>query len=227
MGVLRLLVVLIAFASQAEAGAWARGEGRTFATLAYTASGDPQTLGTLGFDPEGYLSLLIEHGLSDRLTFGIDAGRSDSGDGKAMLYLSRTFGPERAANRFAFHAGLGTAQHDDTSEGMSYLGASWGRGFDTRWGPGWAALDTSIYYRFQSEAVVAKADFTMGIKPSDRTTVFVQLQSGQYPDSDAYVRIVPSTAFQFAPGKHVELGTPIGLTGDPNVGFKAGLWLEF
>ncbi len=228
MGILRFAPVLLVLTPQcAEAGAWARGEGQTFVALSYKLEGDPETLGTPDFETSGYTSLLVERGLGPRLTFGLDAGIDDSGDATAIAYVSRTVGPDDGPNRFALHAGGGASRHDGMSEALAYLGASWGRGIETRWGNGWAAADPMLYYRTQSGDVIVKADVTVGVSPTDKAKVFIQLQAGQYPDADAYLRVVPSMAYNIGKGRDLEIGTPLGLVGDDGIGLKLGAWLSF
>ncbi|MDF0603994.1 hypothetical protein P1J78_25130 [Psychromarinibacter sp. C21-152] len=84
MVILRIVLLILLAAGQAAGGAWPRGEGNTFAALSYTLSDEPPAIGTSGFDPNGYLSLFVEHGRTDRLTFGLEAGRADTGDYKAF-----------------------------------------------------------------------------------------------------------------------------------------------
>ena len=110
---------------------------------------------------------------------------------------------------------------------MLQFGAAWGRGISTRWGNGWIAADGAVRYRLETEGIVAKLDLTVGIKPFDRAKLFVQVQAGRYPDADPYLRVVPSVAYRIAPGRHIELGVPVGLAGDNSVGVKIGTWLEF
>ncbi|WP_172298440.1 hypothetical protein [Pseudoruegeria sp. HB172150] len=227
MGIVRLFLVLCLTAGQAAAGTWPRGEGNTFVALSYAGTGDPQTLRTPEFDPAGYLTLLVERGWTPRLTFGLDAGYGDSGDYKAVLFGSYAIGPQDARNRYAFHAGAGSTRYGDVSEPIAYLGASFGRGMETPLGPGWIAADLYAYYRVSSQDIVTKADVTFGITAQEGRKLLLQLQAGKYPDSDPYLRAVPSLVVELAPGRHVEVGVQIGISGERDVGMKLGTWLEF
>ncbi len=84
-----------------------------------------------------------------------------------------------------------------------------------------------VHYRFGTGDIVAKTDATLGLKPRDDLKVFIQLQSGRYPDSEPYLRAVPSLAWEFSPGRHVEVGIPVGISGDDRIGLKIGGWVEF
>lgn len=223
----RIVLIFIAVAPQALANAWPRGAGTTFVSLSYSLSADPASLGTGSFDPDGYLSLLVERGFTERLSFGLDAGMAETGDYQAVLFGSWALSAPDAPHRFAVHAGGGYSRTGAVEEPLIYAGASWGRGFDTRWGPGWAALDGKAFYRTGTGGTILKADLTIGVSPRDRLKIFAQVQAGQYPNADAYLRIVPSAAYEFAPGKHVELGLSAGVIGDTDIGVKIGTWLNF
>ncbi len=227
MAIIRIFLVILLTSAQAQAGAWARGTGNTFVALSYAMAEDPELFGTEAFDPAGYLSLMIEHGVGDRLTFGLDAGRSDAGDYKAVTYLSRTFGPMDGKMRYAVQLGAGTSRHFMGDDPVAYLGTSIGRGLETPWGTGWAAMDTTSYYRTRTQEFVTKADITVGLNTGDRVKLFVQVQTGKYPTNDAYVRVVPSMAYEVRDGRYIELGVAVGLVGDSNMGVKLGTWLEF
>ncbi|MDF0603830.1 hypothetical protein P1J78_24255 [Psychromarinibacter sp. C21-152] len=190
-------------------------------------SEEAQAIGTPAFDPAGYLSLMVEHGWTARLTFGLEAGRADAGDHKAFLYVARSVGPADATHRFAVRAGLGRIRAGGVDEAAALAGLSWGRGFTTGLGDGWAAVDSTLHYRFGTGDIVAKTDATLGLKPRDGLQVFVQFQAGRYPGNAPYLRAVPSLAWEFSPGRHVEVGVPVGLVGDNAVGLKIGAWLEF
>jgi len=224
---LRVLLVLVLTATQLQAGAWPRGKGNTFVSLSYALSADRATLGSGSLDPDGYVSLMIEHGIHERYTFGLDAGRADGGEYKAVAYLSRVFGPMDARTKFALHFGGGYSRHFAAEDPLVYLGGSLGRGLDTPWGAGWAALDTTIYYRVNTQRLVTKADVTFGVNANDRLKLFVQVQGGKYPDNDPYLRVVPSMAYKLGDRQHIELGVPVDLVGGQTIGIKIGTWLSF
>lgn len=227
MNVLRLFLVLLVAGGQAAAGAWPRGAGNTFVTFGTTYSTDPATLGEDVFDPDGFHTLLVERGVTSRLTFGLDAGFAEDGDYSALAYASYALGSLQASNRFALQAGLGMTRDGGAEEGMAQIGASWGRGLSTPWGDGWAAADASVFYRAQSDKAGVKLDLTLGVSAGAYVKLFMQVQSGLYPDADPYLRLVPSMAWEFRPGRHLEVGIPVGILGDDNVGLKVGTWLAF
>lgn len=223
----RVLIALSLTATQAQSGAWPRGEGNTFVALSYTINTDAAAIGMGPFTTESYGALLVERGVNDRLTFGLDANYGDTGSYSTVVYVSRALGSLDRPSRLALHVGGGFANDTVEDQPQAYLGASWGRGLDTRWGGGWSAVDLSLYYFTDETEAATKADVTLGINFTEDLAVFVQAQAGQYPDSDGYLRVVPSAAYRLGNGPRIELGVPVGLSGDSNVGVKLGTWLEF
>ena len=208
----------------AQAGAWPREKGSMFLSSGYTLS---SPIDALGEDLKGYSTAYLERGLGGNLTLGVDAGMDANTDYTAIFFLRRSVGAGNGPNVFAFQGGLGVAGSVGAPDYLLQVGASWGRGMTTRLGGAWAALDTSVQYRFENGEIATKADLTLGLKPADRTKLMLQVQVGDYSGSAPYLRIVPSVAREFRPGRHIELGAQFGVMGDTRVGVKLGTWLEF
>ena len=67
--------LLLALAgTEAAAGAWPRPKGETFVSIATRQTTGARTLIAAVQDIRSYSSVYIEHGLTDRLTIGLDAG---------------------------------------------------------------------------------------------------------------------------------------------------------
>lgn len=208
----------------AAAGAWPRDKGSIFLSFGYTAS---SPIAAPGDDLQGYSSVYLERGLNRDLTLGFDAGTKSNTDYSAIVFIRRPVGPGGGSNVFAVQAGVGVAALTGSTDYLMQIGASWGRGLTTRFGSGWASLDGAVQYRLNTQEVVTKADLTLGLKPAKRTKIIVQMQIGDYPDSDPYVRIAPSVVREIRPGRHVELGAQIGMVGEARFGVTFGTWLEF
>ncbi len=204
----------------AGAGAWPRDKDSVFLSFSSVLS---TPTGVLGRDLQVYSSLYAEYGLSRDLTLGLDAGKGQGGDYSATVFLRMPLLRRAERHRFAFKAGLGLAE-DDT---LVNLGASWGRGMETRYGHGWVSLDTDLVYHTRAGTFAGKADLTLGIKPGERTKLMLQLQIGDYPGSGPFVRLAPSVARKFGSRTYVVLGAKIGVVGDDRAGLKLGTWLEF
>lgn len=220
-----IITAAMLYAAQSVAGAWPREEGSMFLSFGYTLSSPKDALGD---DLQGYSSTYLERGLGADLTLGVDAGMETDTDYSAIFFLRRPFGSGAGPNVFAYQGGLGLAGSAGTRHDyLLQLGASWGRGLTTPWGAGWAALDTSVQYRLEKGEIAGKADLTLGLKPTDRTKLMIQMQVGDYPGSAPYLRLVPSVARELGRGRHIELGAQFGVRGDDRLGARLGTWLEF
>lgn len=224
-GLVALLLMLLP--TLAWAGAWPREVGRVFLSASATARSDRASIGAAGFPQEIFAAFYLEYGLTPNITVGLDASHDDKGDFTALAFMRRPIGRGENGHVFALKAGAGTTRTGSTTQSLVMAGFDWGRGFETGLGNGWLSLETGLYYRTGQGELAAKADLTLGLKPSDRTKLMLQVQAGQYPGGDAYLRLVPSVALQIREGAHVELGLAAGLAGDDRLGVKIGTWLEF
>ncbi len=224
---LRATLLFFFLAQAATAGPWTRAEGDWFLAVSHTLHAHPDRLRLPGYRPQGHSALLLEHGLGRRLTFGVEAEQASGGDWQALVYALRAIGPMNVNRRLALRLGLGARQAGGQRESLVQVGASWGEGFDTRFGPGWAAADATLTLHRGAREQVRRLDLTLGVKPDSGTLLFLQLQTGDYPGKAPYLRVVPTVAIEFAPGRFAELGVPIGVEGDRRVGVKLGTWLQF
>lgn len=213
-------------AANAHAGAWPRGEGEVFLSFSQTVSAAPTAWGGA---PETYASLYAEYGLTPRLTLGLDAGHSRvAGSWTAIVYLRRALDGGAGRHRFAPELGLGArGRAGRRPEPVVRPGLSWGTGLSTRWGPGWAGVESYVEYRFQTGETVLKADTTLGVKPRNGRMLILQLQAGDSAGAEPYLRIAPSLVQRVGRRSHVELGLTAGALGDDRVGVKLGSWVEF
>jgi hypothetical protein len=223
-------LMLALVAGQAEAGAWPRPEGETFVSVATRQSTGARTLIAAVQDIRSYNSIYVEHGVTDRLTVGLDAGQGRGPDDHvdAALVFARlpvwSPGPHRVA------ADLGLGLLDDGVDGTQTRirpGLAWGRGFQVRWGDGWLGMEASYEYRMPSGDSAVKADFTAGLKPDERWMGILQLQTGAYPDSEAIARLAPSVVRRLGARSHVQVGALAPLAGDNAYGATLALWFTF
>lgn len=221
----RLAFAILLTPLAAAAGPWPRDEGASFLSFS-TQVTTPS--GQIGTGLQSYTSLYYERGMKRRLTFGVDAGVSESGAFSGFAFLRAPILQRSETHLFAFRVGLGATGDNGSMDDVSaMIGGYWGRGLDTRLGSGWATLDVQMHHRFGQSDVITKADATLGIKPSERWKVMLQVQAGRYPGSDPYVRLAPSVAWEVKEGRHIEFGAQVGVVGDDRIGLKLGSWLEF
>lgn len=156
---MRFLGLLLLLPTLAHGGAWPRAQGETYTLL--------QALAETGED--AWIAFYAEHGLSDRLTFGIDVGAhvgamavpdpedlanglGPEGEGRARAFLrmpvTLPYVDPDGPWRFSVEGSLGADIHPADAEHpvprhalRAGLGFSVGRGLDTRWGGGWLNAD--------------------------------------------------------------------------------------
>jgi hypothetical protein len=220
------LLILIA-ASEAAAGAWPREVGTSFVSLSYTATTGARTLLLPQQDLRSFASVFAEHGLARDWTIGLDAGRGDSLSA-ALVFLRHPVWTGDTGHRIAAELGLGV--QDDPENGLQVRvrpGLAWGRGFESRWGQGWAGLEASADLRLPTQEWGLKSDMTAGLKPTDRLMLIMQVQSGKYPGSEPIVRLAPSVVRRISESMHLQLGAIASIAGDDAVGLKLSAWFTF
>jgi hypothetical protein len=222
--------MLVLAATEAAAGAWPRPKGETFVSIATRQTTGARTLIAAVQDIHSYNSIYLEHGLTDRLTVGLDAGQGRGPDEEvnAVLVFARL--PVWSPGEHKVAADLGFGLLEDGVDGTQTRirpGLSWGRGFESRWGGGWLGIESSFEYRSPSGDTAFKADFTAGLKPSDRWMWIMQVQTGVYPDSDPIARLAPSVVRKLGARSHLQVGGLAPLAGDNAYGATLALWFTF
>ena len=222
---------------EAGAGAWPRDEGAAFLSLSQTVSTGGRTLLSASEDIRSYTSLYAEYGLTPKLTIGLDAGVGidaslstgmESPVNAWLAFLRYPIWVGEGGNRFAAQIGAGTQTEPDYGQQARLRpGLSWGRGFESRWGGGWFGIEASAEYRFKSEDFAFKADYTAGIKPSEKWMLIFQLQTGRYGAEDTIVRLAPSVVRKMGKRMHLQLGGIASVAGDDALGLKFATWFEF
>lgn len=219
-----LALVLAAWPGVASAGPWLREEGSTFLSFSFEA---PQ-------EGDGWASLYAERGWGPWLTLGVDAGRSAGrGEGQALVFARTTLGRPDGTTRQAFELGFG-ARLDEEGAVLPALrtGLSWGRGFETRYGPGWVAIDSSVtgygsLANAAEEGLALKLDTTLGVRPGPDSVVTLQIFWSQSGDEEAALRVVPSYARRLRGETFGQVGLVVGTGAAPEIGLKLGLVHEF
>lgn len=213
--VLAFAIALLAI--PAGAGPWPRGKGETFLSFSGQAE-EPDAAGRVKIVFSSY----AEHGLTPRLTLGLDLFGDGTRMSKAIAFLRRPLLQERQEWKLAGEVGLGQV------DGLNVLrpGLSLGRGVRILGRHGWITLDTRAVL-LMDHVRVWEADLTLGLSAMDRLKLIVQLQGGAPDAGRAHLRVAPSAVWRFGPGRHLELGVSTGLDGHTPDGLKLGMWLEF
>lgn len=230
----RLLILCCCLLTgQANAGAWPREAGTGFASL---------SLWQAATGADSYTALFAEYGLSPRLTVGLDAGRSVSGQTKTVAFLRAPFG-QTLGWLTAAEIGLG----EIAGQPVLRPGLSFGRSITTGRGSGWIAVDSLLEVDIEQRAVDIKADITLGFSPHAPDapppdwTLMLQLQTGLVDVQDSllllqtegilpepgFLRLVPSVTYRLNDRMRLEIGLFRALRGDRETGVKFGVWTTF
>lgn len=210
--------LLIASAAPALAGPWLRAEDTTF--LSYSIETDFENGISDGSGFHG--SLYAEHGLTDRLTLGLDASGHADDMSKAIAFLRWPVGATDRTLRIAAEFGLGMAR--DTF--ALRPGLSVGRGLELGDTPGWLSIDSRAVMVDSFDGVL-ETDITFGLSPGPDAKVILQLQTGVPTDSAPYAKLAPSYIRRIAPGRHVEVGLVAGVAEADDFKLKIGFWHQF
>lgn len=220
------LWALAVVGGEANAGAWQRAEGALYASASARLSWPKDLVSHGSLDPNGqYYTLYMEYGLTDRVTLGLDMGRSVSGAGKSIGFVQLPVRNKEKGLKVSAALGLGQIEGDPVIRpGLSVgLGHKWG----------WINADGFAEVGINSDETDFKLDVTFGFNaPSHRflrdgTKLIVQFQSGA-PYGDAmFVRLAPSVVVPLRNNLSIEVGGSWGIFGDDNFGALLGLWSDF
>ncbi|MCA0961748.1 hypothetical protein [Salipiger bermudensis] len=213
------LGLLVMSAMQAGAAAWPRAEGQSFLSYSYQFQINETT-------DRNYSSLYYEHGVTERLTFGIDAGRSDgSGDLTGLLFLRNPLLSTDAGTWISAELAVGAIEIEDEIYGVLRPGLSWGRGFETGLGSAWAGVESTYAFRGDGSEE-GKIDATVGLNHASGSLSLVQLQYAAPTGGDDSLSIAPSHVIDLNRGLFLELGGAYKFTNEA-ASLKIGLWSEF
>ena len=183
----------------------------------------------------GQISAQIGYPSSDSAQDALDYPQVSGWTGIAFARLA--IGPQDARHRFALSLGAGARRYEEkglyyglerrVEEAVLRAGAAWGAGFDGPFLPGWASLAGSIDWRMDTGGQVRKLDATLGFKPEGRLSYMLQVQSGDYPDARAYVKLAPGVVLRMTAALSLETGAIWGLHGTDAVGLRTALWFEW
>ena len=226
------LIVVLAGAPTAQAGAWLREKGSGFASSTVTVNRESEA-GVDSYEASG--SIYLEYGLTEKLTIGLDAsyGYELTGmqEGSGIVFLRFPLGPTDRDNKFAAHIGLGTRYLADYMDGSflpaAEVGLSWGRGIKVgdRWG--WVNVDTSFNKPGSPAQQRFKVDATIGLGLSDNIKVMLQAFN-TFEGGDTYTTIVPSLLISPDKGRTtLQVSVEFPTFSGEKPGLKLGIWRQF
>ncbi|WP_226779099.1 hypothetical protein [Oceaniglobus trochenteri] len=218
-----LAFVLLLPGGIAWGGAWPREKGGVFLSLSQNVSHEGNGR------PDGYRAIYLEYGVTPRLTFGAKLWqRADRAFGDALVFARYPVGDPDGAHRFALGLALGVRHYDGGETRPAVQSeASWGKGFQSRFGDGWMALDGAFGQTIGGGDRWLKLDFTLGLKPDEKTHLILQLRGHDETRSGRVAVLAPSYVRAISERLKVEVGMTYRLRGANRVGATLGTWIEF
>lgn len=197
---IRTFCLMCALATSAQSGAWPREAGTGFASASTRLGSSIEFFGVA--DPSGYSALYLEYGLPSRLTLGIDAGRSVSGDGKTVVFAR--WPVRKPGAKWLVSAELGVGR----ISGLSVLrpGLSLGHGFYNDKRSGWFAVDLLAEHRLSTAKTDTKIDITYGLNRPGGKHLIAQIQIGMPEQDPAFARLALSRVAPMRRGRKIETG---------------------
>ena len=209
-----LLLLALLAPLPALAGPWPRARGEAFVFAGHVTGAD------------GWTGLYAEYGLPRDLTLGVVAGGrptngTRAGEARARVFLRVPVltGEAKPAWlapwRFALEASLGRDHDADGGTTRYGLGATVGRGFQSRFGDGWTTLDLRADHAPDAPLRI-ELQTVLGLKPHPRWTVELGLFATQEIDLTLPAR--PDLELTVAPTVQYSLGK----WGDARLGLSLG-----
>lgn len=206
-------------AERAHAGAWPREEGETFLALGGIATLEDGAT-SARYDP----TLYAEHGVTDRLTLGIDGYAGDAETGSLFVWGRLPLPSGAGGDVRAVSAGLGTTRLSDGGHAAAgRIGLHWGRG----WDDGWLALDAQAQLGTDRQARRTKAEATWGRRLTPQWSGLLQGEIGHGPDDGTQARAGGSVLRHVTPGFDIRAGLNHALAGGRDTGLTLEGWWRF
>ena len=216
-----LLGCLIALPQSGDAGAWPRDKGTWFASV-------KQTFAMTSFGPVSELTAAyLEYGLNGRLTLGAKYDRLVLGGATALGFARWHLSQPGATYQFAAEIGAGHVTETDGRSGtiLSFAGIA-GRGFETRFGSGWAEADLRVSQKSSTDQRWANLDLTLGLNPTDKSHII--LQTRFFADKfSTDVELAPAYVRRLFGRTKVLMGLTYSVASENAFGVELGTWLEF
>lgn len=225
MGRLALLLSLI-WAGTAQAGAWPKGVGETFASAKISVPAG-------GGSDEALYTIYTERGATERLTLGSKIERLTP-----TLYANETFArlhfsaPD-ATWQIALEGGvaLGYDREPETwptwRDRVSVIAAGHlGRGFGTPLGDGWIDIRLGGIWPMNDDPWRLKLDATTGIALAAGHLVMLELRHDR-SDGAALTFLGPTGALKLTERTSLTGGVLVDLAGNEPAKIELGAWITF
>ncbi len=215
-----VLLVCACLAPPALAGAWLREHGTAFTAIGATVRGNRETL------PDLESKAYAEYGLTPRLTLGLDYNDIRGKSGHALLFLRFPLGRTDGRMRYGIELAAGRHRHQRQWASMYKIALAAGRGFKSRWGNGWMALDAAYERRAGLSDPTFKLDAVVGLSSGWRIRPLIKLETAQVSGRPLSWSFTPGLMFDIRRNTWV-LGLERRSAGIETIGITLGLWRSF
>ncbi len=223
---LAVVLICLAAASPALAGAWLREQGSGFLSLGGTVyEGNPYVLGGsyVEYDTRAY----AEYGLRPRLTVGLDLNDHPGVAGHALAFALLPLGNPDWRTRFALQLGAGGHHLENQWMAMYKAGLAAGRGFETRWGNGWMGAEAAIEIRRGLPDPIFKLDAVIGMSSGWRLRPLLKLESYSSSGQEIGWAVTPALMYTTRKGGTWVLGVKRTSLPERNLGLSLEIWRDF
>ena len=218
-----LAAALVLCAAPAHPGAWPREPGGGFLSLG-------TDIGTTRGGPEISGALYGEYGLTPRVTLIGQVSNSDEPwtPSRAGAAVNFALGPLDAPNRFAVSLGVSSPPTLTGAMTGARLETAfhWGRGFESRWGGGWATATARVLFALDEPRPITDLYALVGLRPAEgRMAMF---SASRYQDAEGvYWKVSPSYGYELRPELWIVPNLTQELSDDRSTSVGVALWFSF
>lgn len=217
------LLSTLAGAGPAASGAWPREEGGYFLSLRTDVRDGPD-----GWSPS--VSFYGEYGLTPRITLVAQASNDDAPWTATRTGASVRFAlsPLDATNRFAISLGVSSppTMLGMMTETRLEAAVHYGRGFDSRWGPGWATATFKVMFAADDAQPLTDLYGLVGVRPRDGW--MTMLSASRFEDDGrTYYKLSPSIGYELRDELWLVPNLTQELNDDRATSLGVSLWWSF
>jgi hypothetical protein len=217
---LAVLLLCALGAPPAMAGAWLREHKTAFSAISSTVRGNI----TVPLENEN--SFYLEYGLTPFLTLGADLNEKRGLAAHALLFARLPLGKPDWRTRYAIELAAGTHMWRNEWFPMYKLAFAVGRGFETRWGNGWMALEAAYEVRTGLTDPAIKLDGVIGMSSGWRVRPLLKIETAQIADSPLAWAVTPGVMFDVGKSTWI-IGLERRKALQETYGITFGFWRNF
>ncbi len=215
-----VLLLCAILAPPALAGAWLRPHKTAFTATGATLRRNDN--GMLDQEAKAYL----EYGLLPRVTLGLDYNDTPHKSGHALLFVRLPLGNPDGRKRYGVELGIGGHHWQRDWDKMYKIALAAGRGFESRWGHGWMALDAAYERRAGLSDPAFKLDAVVGFSSGWKIRPLIKLETAYVPNRRLGWSFTPGIMFDIAENTWV-IGLERRSADEETIGITLGFWRSF